>query len=184
MEKTTRIFTNTLIGACLLFGAFSVHAASLTVNSTADAGPGSLRQAIIDATINTEANLVTFSVPTTDPGYDLASNSFTIELLSALPDLPLAAITLNNGQSQKFTVKGNNSFRIFTLVNSAVVTINNLTISNGFSSTIGGAIFMGKPVQPQMVSLRVESAWSMARAARAVTMFDISSSFLGFAVDA
>ncbi len=42
------------------------------------------------------------------------------------------------------TVKDNNSFRIFTLVNSAVVVINNLTISHGLSNDgFGGGIFMG-----------------------------------------
>jgi hypothetical protein len=39
-------------------------------------------------------------------------------------------------------------------------------------------------LQPQTVSLRVASVWSMARATRAAVKFGISSSFLGFAVDA
>lgn len=92
-----------------------------------------MRQALIDATINAEANNIAFSIPTSDPGYDLVGNRFTISLFSPLPDLPLAALNISNDQPQAVTVKGNNTFRIFTLVNSAVVTINNLTISNGFS---------------------------------------------------
>ena len=128
---------------CIAFGAIGVHAASLTVNTTADAGPGSLRQAMLDATVNTEANIVTFAVPTTDPGFNAGTNMFTISLLSPLPDIPLAAMTINNLQSQGITVNANNSFRVFTLVNSAVLTINNLTIAGGFSSTLGGGIFMG-----------------------------------------
>ena len=42
-------------------------------------------------------------------------------------------------------MKGNNTFRIFTLVNSAVVNINNLTISHGSSNGggLGGGIYMG-----------------------------------------
>ena len=45
-------------------------------------------------------------------------------------------------------MRGNNTFRIFTLVNSAVVIINNLTISHGTSNGVGdagkgGGIFMG-----------------------------------------
>lgn len=133
------------IGFGLVFVAFTAigHAASLTVNTTANAGPGSLRQAILDATINTEANLVTFAVPTTDPGFNAGTNMFTISLLTPLPDIPLAAMTINNLQSQGITVNANNSFRVFTLVNSAVLTINNLTIAGGFSSTLGGGIFMG-----------------------------------------
>jgi hypothetical protein len=133
-----------LVGMCLLLGVISSQAANLTVNTTADAGIGSLRQAIIDATTNAEANTVTFSILTTDPGYDAVENRFTINLLNPLPNIPLAAITINNDQPQGVTVKGNNSFRIFTLVDSAVVIINNLTISNGYSNgQVGGGILMG-----------------------------------------
>lgn len=144
IKKILKKATN-LVGMCLLLGVISLQAANLTVNTTADAGAGSLRQAIIDATANAAANIVTFNVPTTDSGYNAAENRFTINLLSSLPDLPLAPLTINNNQPQGMTVRGNNSFRIFTLVDSAVVTMNNLTISNGFSNDGlgGGGIFMG-----------------------------------------
>ena len=122
----------------------SSQAAVLTVSTTADAGIGSLRQAIIDANINAAANTVNFSIPLGDPGFDPVQNRFTISLLSPLPDLPLAPLTLNNNVSPAVTVKGNNTFRIFKLVNSAVVVINNLTISNGSSGAgLGGGILMG-----------------------------------------
>lgn len=133
-----------LVGICLMLTVVCSHAASLTVTTTADAGAGSLRQALIDATTNAAANVITFNVPTNDPGYSAAENRFTINLLSPLPQIPLAALTLDNNQPQGITVKGNNSFRIFTLVNSAVATINNLTISDGLSDDgFGGGIFMG-----------------------------------------
>jgi predicted outer membrane repeat protein len=132
-----------LVGMCLLLGVISLQAATLTVTTTADAGVGSLRQAIIDAAINAAANNVTFNIPTTDPGYNAANNRFTINLLSSLPNLPSAPITIDNTQPQGVTVMGNTTFRIFTLVDSAVVTINNLTISNGFSSGLGGGFLMG-----------------------------------------
>ncbi len=146
MKKLKNILKKTAasVGMCLLLGVISSQAANLTVNTTADAGIGSLRQAIIDATINAEANTVTFSILTSDPGYNMAENRFTINLLNPLPDIPLAAMTINNNQPQGVIVKGNNTFRIFKLVDSAVVTINNLTISNGFSNgDVGGGIFMG-----------------------------------------
>jgi hypothetical protein len=134
-----------LVGMCLLLGVISSQAANLTVNTTADAGIGSLRQAIIDATgTPTEADVINFSISTTDPGFDAVENRFTINLLNPLPNIPLAAMTINNDQPHGVTVKGNNTFRIFTLVNSAVVIINNLTISNGFSNgQVGGGIYMG-----------------------------------------
>ncbi len=144
MKQIKTLSQNAVISIILLFlTVIAVQAASLTVNKTANAGAGSLRQAIIDATTNAEANTITFAIPLSDPGYSAVDNRFTISLVTSLPDIPLAALTANNFQPQALTIKGNNSFRILTLVNSAVVTINNLTISNGFSSTLGGGIFMG-----------------------------------------
>lgn len=127
---------------CLVLGVMSLQAATLTVTTTADGGIGSLRQAMLDATANIEANTVIFNIQTTDPGYNAAANRFTISLLNPLPDVPLAPLTITNSQSQAVTVRGNNTFRIFTLVDSAVFTVNNLTISNGSTSGLGGGIFM------------------------------------------
>lgn len=146
MREIKNILRNTLVlaGIFLLSGVIGAQAASLTVTTTADGGAGSLRQAIIDATTNVEANIVTFSIPTSDPGFNSGANRFTISLTSPLPNIPLAAMTMNNFQPQAITVSSNGTFRVFTLVNSAVVTINNLTISNGFSNNgLGGGIFMG-----------------------------------------
>lgn len=131
-----------LFAFCLLLGVVSAQAANLTVTTTADDGVGSLRQALVDATANAAANVISFNVPTTDPGYSSIENRFTINLMSSLPDLPLAPLTIDNSQPEGMTVKGNDAFRIFTLVNSAVVTINNLTISNGFTGGLGGGIYM------------------------------------------
>ncbi|MEQ1643416.1 MAG: choice-of-anchor Q domain-containing protein [Pyrinomonadaceae bacterium] len=129
---------------CILLSGLSAQAATLTITTTADGGSGSLRQALIDATINAEANIVTFNIPTSDPGYDANTNLFTITLLTPLPNIPLAPISLNNFQPQGVRVNGNTTFRIFTLVDSAVVTINNLIISNGFAANgLGGGIYMG-----------------------------------------
>ena len=128
--------------AMLLLGMASVYAATLTVTTTADAGVGSLRQALIDATANAEANSIVFAIPTTDPGYNAGTNRFTISLTSAIPDIPLAATTITNAQPQNVTVSGNDTFPIFTLVDSAVVVITNITISRG-SGLNGGGISMG-----------------------------------------
>lgn len=131
-----------LAGMCLMLGVIGAQAATLTVTTTADAGAGSLRQALIDANINAEANIVTFNIPTSDPGFAAANNRFTINLVNPLPDLPSVPIVIDNTQSQAITVSGNNTFRIFTLVDSAVVTVNNLTVSNGYSSGLGGGFFL------------------------------------------
>lgn len=141
--KNTLKKATALVGMCLLLGVISSQAASLTVSTTADNGIGSLRQAIIDAT-SAGADTITFDILTTDPGYNAAENRFTINLLNPLPNIPKESVIINNFQPQAVTVKGNNSFRIFTLVNGAVVIINNLTISDGFSNgEVGGGIYMG-----------------------------------------
>jgi len=64
--------------------------------------------------------------------------------------LPVISVvlTIDNTTGRGVTVKGNSTFRIVTLANSAVVVINNLTISHGSSSGAllaakGGGIFMG-----------------------------------------
>src|SRR5207245_1749761 len=73
------------------------------VNATADSGPGSLRQAILDANATgtgTAAipDLIQFNIPTSDPGYNSATGTFTIQPLSHLPTVTdMASI---NGYSQ------------------------------------------------------------------------------------
>jgi len=136
-----------LFGMCLLLGVISSQAAPTVIN-TADAGTGSLRQAILDAITASAATTIDFNIPTSDPGYNIPTNRFTITLLTPLPNIPLAPLTINNIMGRGVTVKGGSSFRIFTTVNFAVVVINNLTISNGNSNGVGdlakgGGIFMG-----------------------------------------
>ena len=50
------------------------------VTNTNDSGAGSLRQAILNANANTEADTIIFNIPTSDPNYD--GSAFTIHLTS------------------------------------------------------------------------------------------------------
>ena len=52
--------TSGLVGMCLLLCVISSQAASLTVTTTADAGAGSLRQAVIDANQSPGDDTITF----------------------------------------------------------------------------------------------------------------------------
>ena len=143
LRMSSIAFAALLLGL-LVFASQNVQAATLTVSNTADNGAGSLRQAIIDATTNAAANTVNFNIPLTDPGYDAATDRFTITLANQLPDIPLAPLTIDNATGRGLTVQGNNTFRIFTLVNSAVVSFSNLTIRDGSSNGgLGGGIYMG-----------------------------------------
>jgi hypothetical protein len=126
----------------LLFAAVlsisSLHAAAFTVTNTGDnggvnpaanAGTGTLRQAIVDANATAGADTITFSV------------TGTILLQSALPSLA-DAVTISGPGSTALTVKRDPAaaaaFQIF--VSESIVTISGLTISNGFAAVGGGIL--------------------------------------------
>ncbi len=56
-----------------------------SVTNTLDSGPGSLRQAVLDAEAHNGADSVLFRIPTTDPGYDVSAGVWTIRLLNSIP---------------------------------------------------------------------------------------------------
>src|SRR5690242_19627082 len=67
----------------LLIGAFSAMANTFTVTSNADIGPGSLRDAINQAAVNSAtSNLIIFNIA------DQSRAGRTITIASALPKLP------------------------------------------------------------------------------------------------
>src|SRR5690242_3724346 len=58
--------------------------ATFVVTNTNDSGPGSLRDALSQAN-NSPGNTISFNIPTTDPGYNLQFNQFTIHVKTSLP---------------------------------------------------------------------------------------------------
>jgi hypothetical protein len=121
------------VGA-VLAGVGSGGAATFTVTNTDDSGPGSLRQALIDANTAAGADDIVFAV--TPPA--------TIGLLSALPPItgPLA---VKGPGPANLTIRRDPgapaSFRIFDIAATAVpgVTITGVALTNGNAPT-GGAI--------------------------------------------
>jgi parallel beta-helix repeat protein len=72
-----------IVATCLLnLYAFS---ANYIVTNTADAGAGSLRQAMASANSGAGVNNITFDIPISDPGYNSSTGIWTITLLSSLP---------------------------------------------------------------------------------------------------
>ena len=106
----------------------SVHAATITVTSTADSGTNTLREALANAangdTINfTVATPATITLTT---GQLLVSNSVTI---------------LGPG-SANLAVNGNAASRVFNITNAVTVVITGLTVTNGLvSADAGGGIY-------------------------------------------
>jgi hypothetical protein len=80
-----------VIAATLLLSTATM-ADTLTVSITDDEGPGSLRQAILDANASSGADLIVFNIPTTDARYN--GSWWTIFLASELPALEDTGISL------------------------------------------------------------------------------------------
>jgi CSLREA domain-containing protein len=131
---TSRLFTS----ITLLILVASVRAGTVTVTNTNDALSGSLRQAIQDA--NPDDSIV-FDIPTSDPGYDALTKVYTINLTSA--GLTIGKDLILSGVGARVVVRRNisSSFSVFTVNSGAFVTIDSLTIANGFTSTNGGGIY-------------------------------------------
>jgi hypothetical protein len=106
------------------------------VNSN-DSGPGSLRQAILDANAHAGngRNIIDFTPKVTDP----------IKLTTALPALD-NDVTLRAPGNHSVTVErspdaGTPEFRVFTINPGRTVTISGLTIANGHvTGDVGGGI--------------------------------------------
>ncbi|MEM8639921.1 MAG: S8 family serine peptidase [Cyanobacteria bacterium P01_G01_bin.54] len=64
----------------------------LIVTNTNDSGIGSLRYAIEAANANPGADPITFNIPTSDPGYNASTGTFTIRPLSELPEISDATL--------------------------------------------------------------------------------------------
>lgn len=88
---TRKIIPFTLLTAVLLAGLYmparpARAQSTFTVTNTADSGPGSLRQAILDANGSSGLDTIAFNIPTSDPGYGLrATGVWTIRPASPLP---------------------------------------------------------------------------------------------------
>lgn len=107
--------------------------AIFTVTTTADTGPGSLRQAITDANAATGADSVAFSLP---------AGPQTISLLTALATIS-GDLTINGTGATQLTVRRDpgaaTNFRVFNTT-AANTTFNNFTVSGGNVTGAGGGL--------------------------------------------
>ena len=143
MQKLTNYFKNTFSIAIFILAISAINAAAaiFTVTNTNDGGAGSLRQVFADAAAASGADTIVFDSSFNTPK--------TITLASSInnynsPD----PLTITGPGANLLTVKGNDTFRIFTLFfqvttnANSEVTISGMTISNGRDTFFGGgAIF-------------------------------------------
>ena len=122
------------VGA-VLAGGGPAAATTFTVTNTNDSGPGSLRQALIDANAAAGADDIAFTV--TPPA--------TISLLSALPSIS-GPLTITGLGPSNLTIRRDPGappgFRIFDIISSALpaVTITGVTLTGGQPAGDGGAV--------------------------------------------
>ena len=117
-------------GVMLTLLVGSASAASFQVVNLDDAGPGSLRQAIIDANGTPGADTITFDL------------SGTITLGSQLPNIT-DALTVD-GSSESITISGNDLYRIFRVNTGVSFTLQSLTLAHADAGrdevALGGGI--------------------------------------------
>jgi hypothetical protein len=118
------------IAALLFFAAtVGVHANTITVTNTNDSGPGSLRQALVDAT---DGDTINFAVTGT---IGLTSGELLVN----------KSVTISGPGAESLAVNGNAASRVFHIGSSKTVTISGLTITNGNASNQpaldGGGIY-------------------------------------------
>lgn len=121
--------------------ALSAHAVTFTVTTNLDAGPGSLRQAILDANAAAGDDTITF---------DPALNGQPIRLTSGQLVANGNVSILGPGQNQ-LAIDGNGTNRVFYFSISTTNLIAGLTITNGsarraVAKRFGGGIFNDRAV--------------------------------------
>lgn len=124
-HQILRFTTGIFLLLLLVFG-MPVKAAIYTVINLNDSGPGSLRQAMLDARDNPGSDAIVFN-----------TGDGIITLSSELPWIE-EDLTID-GVGQRITVSGGNSVRIMEM-DAGVITLKNLTLANG-SADSGGAIW-------------------------------------------
>jgi hypothetical protein len=116
----------------LLVLALAARAGATTfqVTTLADSGPGSLRQAVLDANVATGPDAVVFTVTGT---ITLTSGEITIT-----DDL-----IVNGPGAGALTVSGNDQSRIFNVFNAVEAVLSGLTLTRGHTDGDGGAVTAG-----------------------------------------
>jgi hypothetical protein len=118
------VFALLLAGATLL-STSAASAATITVINTNDSGPGSLRQALVDAndgdTINFDSSLKGQTITLTSGQLNVDKN-----------------VTISGPGAKHLAVDGNAQSRVFYVNPFKTVTIDGLTVENGYSDFGGG----------------------------------------------
>ena len=125
MVMNTKAATFCLSLVCVV--SISVQASILTITNTNDNGPGSLRQALVNANVGDTIDAT---------GINGVITLITGELLVN------RSVTINGPGADLLAVDGNAAGVVFQVMSTGPVTISDLTIKNGHAGS-GGGIFNG-----------------------------------------
>jgi hypothetical protein len=123
----TTVLAFFLAGATLL-STSAASAATITVINTNDSGPGSLRQALVDANNGDTIN------------FDSSLNGQRITLTSGQLNVD-KDVSISGPGAKNLAVDGNRQSRVFYINPDKTVTIDGLTVANGYSDFYGGGIY-------------------------------------------
>jgi len=141
---TSALAVSSSVGLAAGGGDGDERDAELVITSSADAGPGSLRQAILEANAGPEHDTITF-----DP--EVFADPVTITLESPLPALT-GDLTIDGyipdrlWKATGVTVSGGGRFPVFTVAEDGVATIRHLTVSGGCNDLGAGILNFGSLV--------------------------------------
>lgn len=109
------------------FLVFQAQSAVITVNTTADSGPGTFRDAINQANAAFGADQIIFNIPISDPGYNPLTGTFNMSLYSTLP-LVTGGYTTFDGDSQTLFTGNTNTHGPEIVFNGSQVLASFLTL--------------------------------------------------------
>jgi parallel beta helix pectate lyase-like protein len=132
-----------LAAAVMLALGSPARATDFTVTDAGDSGPGTLRQAALDANATGGPHTIAFALPS---GTTIALTSGEIRFDG--PDVAIAG----PGRS-RLTISGSNASRVFEVQGNATLTLGDVTLRDGFAAgddsneidQRGGAILVGVP---------------------------------------
>jgi len=101
---------------------------TLMVENLADSGPGSLRQAILDANALPGADLIRFAPAASDGAITLTTGELSFT----------DAARIDGPSAKRLTVSGDDASRIFRIAGAVSVEIEDLTITRGRADNGGG----------------------------------------------
>jgi parallel beta-helix repeat protein len=126
----------------LLLGRLAAAPIVVTVNSTRDAGPGSLREALNAANRNGGQATIAFDIPKADPGFDAETGTWTITFRDTAPPLTVSHVSIDgstqaarqgdtNPLGPEIVLSGNGHSveQAFALLNASGCTIRGLAIT-------------------------------------------------------